>query len=295
MKLLTIFIMVDILFSIIMPSYNSEAYIKRAIDSIIFQTYEKWELIIIDNYSTDLTLEIIQEYNNNKIKVFQIENNGVIAKSRNFGIKKSKGDFVAFLDSDDFWTIDKLEKSSKFMQNGFDFLYHKLKISNESKKIIFSNYVYSTSPGDNIFEKLISNGNFIPNSSVVVRRTLLEEVDYLSEDENLIAAEDYDCWLRISKISKKFFYLNEKLGYYRYSGLGSNNAINRLKNIGFLKNKYFFDFKPIDLPSWLFYLEIRSFYLTGNHEDFNKYFSLFFKMRLTFMNRCKILFMKFFV
>ena len=97
--------------SIILPTYNrASSYLKEAIDSVINQSYMNWELIVIDNNSTDNTIDLVKSYKSNKIFIYQINNNGVIAKSRNLGIEKSSGDYVAFLDSDDFWYKNKLQK-----------------------------------------------------------------------------------------------------------------------------------------------------------------------------------------
>ena len=80
-----------------------EHELKRAVNSVLDQSFKNWELIVIDNFSKDNTKKMIQNFKNSKIKFFQIKNKGIIARSRNFGIKKSKGEYLAFLDSDDFW------------------------------------------------------------------------------------------------------------------------------------------------------------------------------------------------
>ena len=116
-----------ILFSIIIPTYNRENKIKKAIDSVLVQKYKNWEILVIDNYSKDNTKKLVQSYKNKNIKFFKIKNYGVIAKSRNFGISKSKGNFIAFLDSDDVWMKKKLYECNKIIK------------SNPQKK--FANYI----------------------------------------------------------------------------------------------------------------------------------------------------------
>ncbi|HFF5272228.1 TPA: glycosyltransferase family 2 protein, partial [Acinetobacter baumannii] len=105
------------LVSIITPSYNSAKYIGKTIDSVISQTYKKWELIIIDDCSTDSSVEIIKDYENkdNRIKLIQLKENSGAAVARNTGIQLARGRFIAFLDSDDSWLPEKLEKQLKFM------------------------------------------------------------------------------------------------------------------------------------------------------------------------------------
>ena len=127
--------MTDFLVSIVMPSYNSGLYIKKAIDSVMEQTYLQWELIIIDNLSSDNTLKIAKSYQCDKIKIFEINNQGIIAKSRNLGIQKSSGSIIAFLDSDDWWKNNKLAESIKHIQLGNDIVYHPLTIVNKSNSI----------------------------------------------------------------------------------------------------------------------------------------------------------------
>ena len=97
----------EIGFSIIMPNYNS-AYLERAINSVVNQTHDKWELIIIDDFSTNYPENIIKKINNKKITFYKYNNSNNIARSRNIGIKKSKYSWIAFLDADDVWENDKL-------------------------------------------------------------------------------------------------------------------------------------------------------------------------------------------
>mgnify|MGYP001403241210 CR=1 FL=1 len=98
--------------SIIIPTYNCP-FIERSIDSVIEQSFKDWEIIIIDNYSKNKVKEIVRKKNDLRIRYFKFRNNGVIGKSRNYGIKKARFNWVAFLDSDDYWTKDKLLKITK--------------------------------------------------------------------------------------------------------------------------------------------------------------------------------------
>ena len=98
------------LVSIVIPTYNHAEFLRLAIQSIIEQTYDNWEIIIINNYSTDTTVELVEKFKEPRIRLINFNNNGVIATSRNIGIKKSRGEWIAFLDSDDIWYPSKLEK-----------------------------------------------------------------------------------------------------------------------------------------------------------------------------------------
>ena len=201
-------------FSIIMPNYNS-CFLDRAILSVIKQTYRNWELIIIDNYSTNFPEKIISRFNDNRIKFYKFNNQNNIAKSRNFGIKKARYDWIAFLDSDDGWEKNKLSMINKEIQNNNpDFLYHGMYFLPKKlgfiKKIIDDKSKEIKKP---IFNSLIINGNGIANSSAVVKKDLLKEINYLSEDYLKFAWEDYDCWIRCSKKTDNFLYIPKILGY----------------------------------------------------------------------------------
>lgn len=114
------------LVSIIMPSYNTAKYISAAIESILNQTYENWELIIVDDCSTDNTDEILTEYakKDSRIRYYKNEKNSGAAVARNRALRQAKGKWVAFLDSDDLWEKDKLEKQICFMKkNNYHFSY----------------------------------------------------------------------------------------------------------------------------------------------------------------------------
>ena len=120
--------------SIITPSYNSSQYISRTIDSIRFQTYQDWELLIIDDCSTDQSRDIIQHYANQdrRIKLICLKENSGAAVARNTGIKNASGRFIAFLDSDETWHPDKLQKQVNFMlKHDYAFTYTKYHQVNE--------------------------------------------------------------------------------------------------------------------------------------------------------------------
>jgi glycosyltransferase involved in cell wall biosynthesis len=120
--------------SIIIPTYNHASYLGRALRSVINQTYTNWEAIVIDNHSTDNTDQVMSNFKDPRIKYLKINNDGVIAKSRNKGIEIAKGKWVAFLDSDDWWTSDKLKVCLSFANDNVDLIYHDLKIEHDNPK-----------------------------------------------------------------------------------------------------------------------------------------------------------------
>ena len=114
--------MEDKLVSIIMPTYNCAKFIGKTIESVIAQTYENWELIIVDDCSKDNTEEVVSKYKDNRIKYHRLENNSGAAVARTEAMKKARGSYMSFLDSDDLWKKDKLEKQLEFMnKNNYNF------------------------------------------------------------------------------------------------------------------------------------------------------------------------------
>ncbi len=229
--------------SIIIPTYNHGEYIGNCIESIISQTYINWEAIVVNNNSTDNTVEIIKNYNDKRISIINIDNKGIIAKSRNLGIKNAKGDYIAFLDSDDWWYPKKLDVVMA-NKGTADFIYHHLDIYKNGIKTNKKHRVRSLkSP---VFEDLMINANAITNSSVVVKKNILLKAGSLSEDLELKAVEDYDLWLKISRVTNSFLLIPEYLGGYLISGINSSNIslemIDKIdavynKNVGYLNKK----------------------------------------------------------
>ncbi len=129
--------MVDGLVSIIMPSWNTGKFIGESIQSVLNQTYTNWELIIVDDCSTDNTDEIVASFNDERIRYFRNDKNSGAALTRNRAIREAKGEWIAFLDSDDLWMPKKLEYQIKFMQKkDLVFSYHEYeKIDEESKPL----------------------------------------------------------------------------------------------------------------------------------------------------------------
>lgn len=202
-------------FSIIVPTYNHAHFIKRCLDSLVNQTYENWEAIVVNNFSDDNTIEIVKEYTDPRIRLINNANGGVIAVSRNKGISEANGDWICFLDSDDWWYTNKLEVSLKFLKN-FDLVYHNLDkyySLDMSKGKVHGRALY----GD-ITKDLLVNSNGIPNSSAMIRKAVVDDIGFISEDKGLIAVEDSDYWLRASFVTNKFKFIDQSLGAYWIGG-----------------------------------------------------------------------------
>jgi glycosyltransferase involved in cell wall biosynthesis len=218
----------SIRFSVIMPTYNKAAYLAEAIDSVLCQTYSDWELIIVDNFSTDETSKTVNSYSDERIKFFKFSNAGIIAASRNFAISKSVGDVVAFLDSDDLWEPAKLQKAAKVFNEGADFTYHDVHIINEESEV--TGEIRSRSLKKKTFLDLATTGNIIVNSSVCVRSSSLSCVEGISENRVHVGIEDFNTWLKLAAAGFKFVHTPLTLGSYRVHG-GNFSAVSSKPSI----------------------------------------------------------------
>jgi glycosyltransferase involved in cell wall biosynthesis len=201
------------LVSVEMITYNHAKYIGVAIDSVLNQTYENFELIIIDNFSEDNTEEVVRSYADKRIKYFKFRNYGVIAASRNFGVKKSKGEYIAILDSDDKWYPSKLEKTMEVFlrEPDIDLVCHDEYVTSGGKILKTSSYGPYV---DDMYAHLLYQGNCISTSATVVKRKRLVEAGLFSERPDFLTVEDYDLWLKLANLGCKFYFLHEVLGEY---------------------------------------------------------------------------------
>jgi glycosyltransferase involved in cell wall biosynthesis len=206
--------------SVIIPNFNNAEYIKESIDSVLFQTYKDFELIVVDDGSTDNSMEILEEYKS-KIRILRQSNSGV-ASARNLGILESKGSLIAFLDSDDIWTSDKLEKQIMKMETlSLDLVYSggveliDGVISNIYHMPEFSGLVYP------MYKQFPAKAIvLLGGSSVILRKSILSKAGLFS---SLVPAptEDLDFYRRVSLCGFRVGYSDEPLVYYR---IHSKNA-----------------------------------------------------------------------
>lgn len=231
--------------SVIIPSYNCEKYIAETIESVLHQTFDDFEIIIIDG-STDNTKNIIAGYISGypgKIRYFYQYNRGVSA-ARNFGIKESKGDYIAFLDADDTWVPDKLKLQIELMKKypGTAMIFtdgtsfnekgiikhslvrpvnaHQIK-ENFKKRILLTEFNDGTILKCDLFRDLLFE-NYIPTFSVLLTKDCLGKTGYFNE--NLQISEDYELWIRVAQIYP-ILYLNKVTGYYRIRDDGLSGKI----------------------------------------------------------------------
>ena len=284
------------LVTIVIPTYNRKLKLKHAINSILNQTYKRWELIIIDNNSHDGTDELISNLKNPQIKLITINNNGIIAKSRNKGIKSSKGKYIAFLDSDDWWVPEKLQSCVELINSSnrsVDLIYHSLYVSKSRSQSWSLRKIFARQLKTPIFDDLIKNGNPIATSSVLLSSEIIEDVGYFSEDKNLIAAEDYDYWLRISKVTNNFFAISKPLGHW-FHGENTSSPELSLNYLKTLEEKYLITDVNNNLtkkPIWWLYQKGRSLYLKKDWSNSKIYLKQVFLSSSSVMLKLKSIFM----
>ncbi|MDD3846755.1 MAG: glycosyltransferase [Syntrophorhabdaceae bacterium] len=200
------------LFSVVIPTYNHGHFIGRCLSSVLSQSFTDWEAIVVNNFSEDNTIEVVEGFKDERIRLVNFSNEGIIAASRNEGIRLARGEFVAFLDSDDWWYTGKLERVRADAANA-DVIYHDLDIhSVKGKKETAGDWRRQLTPP--VFVDLMVNWNTLPNSGVVVRKAILDQVGGLTEDRVLNTFEDAELWLKISRVTERFVYVREKLGAY---------------------------------------------------------------------------------
>lgn len=206
-----------------MPSYNTGNYIKETIESVLSQTYSNWELIIVDDCSTDNTDSVVAEFTDKRIIYLKNEENSGAAKSRNRAIREAKGKWIAFLDSDDLWESEKLEKQIRFMrENNYYFSYTEYEEIDENSNLLGR---HISGPGK-ISKRGMYNYCWVGCLTVMYDASAVGLIQVADIKKN----NDYAMWLKICKKADCYL-LNETLGKYRRrSGSISNHNYRTLIN-----------------------------------------------------------------
>ena len=210
--------------SIIIPTYNHANFLNKALRSVSSQTFEDWEAIVVNNFSEDDTEEVVKSFNDDRISIINFRNNGLIAASRNHGIKNSNSDIIAFLDSDDSWFPEKLEICYKAITNGADLVCHNENLVKDGK--VLRELSYGPKEKSSYNEMLFS-GNVISTSAVVVKKEHLLEAELFSEQKEHNTAEDYDLWLKLARLEINIEFINNVLGEYLLHESNNSGQVTR--------------------------------------------------------------------
>ncbi len=190
-----------------MPNFNSEKYIKSAINSVLNQTFKKWELIIVDDNSNAQTVKILKNYKNKKIKLIFLKKNKGAAYCRNLAIKNSKGKYLTFLDSDDIWNKKKLSLQYSFMENNqFTFTYTNYELIDSKDKSLG----LVVAPKKFTFNSFIKNTT-IGTSTMMIKRSITQNIRFT----NTLICEDYYYKCKLLKKIGSANLLNCVLSKYR--------------------------------------------------------------------------------
>lgn len=211
--------------SIIMPSYNASRFIAESIKSVLIQTYTNWELIVVDDCSNDNTVQIVEDYikHDNRIKLIKLKSNKGAANARNVALKNANGKYIAFLDSDDLWKKQKLEKQVKFMkENNISFSFTNYRMIDERGEL--TNKIVNCPPQVNY--NLLLKNTTIGCLTVMLDKTKIGDFHFPN-----IKPEDTALWLSILRRGETAYCLREELALYRLvEGSVSSNRLKAAKN-----------------------------------------------------------------
>jgi glycosyltransferase involved in cell wall biosynthesis len=187
------------LVTIVIPTYNRLAFVQQAIASVVAQTYSHWELIIVDDGSSDETANALKSMNDNRIRLLEMNHSGNIAFLRNKGVRAGSGEWLAFLDSDDLWIPQKLEiQLNDLIHNGKRWGYGKFELmNNEMQTIVNKAGIYLPVSGWIVKEVLTTEAS-VNIGTLLLERALFEEAGGFNEDAKLLYREDYELVIRLA-------------------------------------------------------------------------------------------------
>ena len=227
------------LVSIIMPNYNGAKYVQETIKSVLAQTYQNWEILFVDDCSTDNSIEIAERFQDPRIRILKNEKNSGAAVSRNYALREAKGRWVAFLDSDDLWLPQKLEKQIAFMEeNNYSFSYTEYE-EIDQKSVTLRKYV--TGP-DKITKRKMFNYCWVGCLTVMYDR---EKIGLVQINDGIVKRNDYAIWLKVCKKANCYL-LREKLAKYRRR----EGSISHQSKVSLIKYHYFL-FRVGEKKSWV--------------------------------------------
>ena len=267
------------LVSVVIPTWNRAGLIVRAINSVLSQTYSNWELIIVDDGSTDNTDEVVKKFQENDTRIRFIKhekNSGGNSVPKNIGIKNAAGEYIAFLDSDDEYLPEKMEKQinlfnkSEIKNLGFVGC-NNFRINGETSletKILDKG---------NIYEKLLHNYFITTPGIIMIKREVLNKIGKF--DENLKFSNDTDFFIRIAKSGFNFYFVDEPLFKYHEHNSSMTNTFNEDSKIQELLKIY--ERNITDLNSEEFFALAMGSFEKSDYKKSREYFNKSFKLKAT--------------
>jgi len=224
------------LFSVVIPTFNRSGLISKAIQSILEQSVREFEIIVVDNGSTDNTEDVVRSFKDPRIVYHRQKGTGTPAGPRNTGVRLARGKYVSFLDSDDWWYPGKLQAVAQAVREKPDsvLICHSFDFVREADLITVHKHSFPRIRSS-YYEELIAGGNFIGTSAcTVLRETFLLNSGFC-EEEGFVAVEDWDLWIRIAKSSNNFVLIDTSFTAILVHGGNtfriSEDLLRRLQNV----------------------------------------------------------------
>jgi len=229
--------------TVVIPTYNRAELLKRAIRTVLNQTYQDFELIVVDDGSTDNTEEVVRSFNDNKVIYIKHERNKGAPAARNTGIRAARGEYVAFQDSDDEWLPEKLEKQIKAFKTAsteIGLVYTGFWRIEGDKRTFFPSP--NITPKEGAIHDALLKGNFVGTPSTLVKKECFEKAGMF--DEKLPMFEDWELWIRISKCYC-FKYIDEALAisYYNPGSVNEQGSLVLVQTLRLILERHFEDIK----------------------------------------------------
>jgi len=244
-------------FSVIIPTYNQASFLEASLRAVFQQTFKNYEIIVIDNHSSDNTTSLVKRYKK-KIIYKKINNNGIIAKSRNLGIKLAKGKWIAFLDSDDYWSKDKLKITHQLAKKYLPkVICHSEWISYPKNK---KNKIWTYGPyKKNFYRLLLKHGNRLSTSATIVEKNFLRKNKILfDEQKKFITSEDYNFFMDLAHKGANFYFTIKPLGYHFFHKKNaSSNLSKHLKSLETVIKHHVFNVQEFTKNKKLLWREIK--------------------------------------
>jgi glycosyltransferase involved in cell wall biosynthesis len=205
------------LISVVIPVFNRREELRRALESLARQTYQSFEVVVCDDGSSEDIPGVLAAFASQlTIVSLRIPNSGGPARPRNTAISAAAGEWIALLDSDDWWDEGRLDVVRVHLTDSVDLLYHPLRVV-RGPGVVMSperRQVLGESLQGDALRHFALLGNPIPNSAVVVRKSVVQAIGGMLEDRELVAVEDFDTWMRLAESGARFHFLNQVLGSY---------------------------------------------------------------------------------
>lgn len=234
-------------FTIVIATYNHAHLLPACIQSILDQTFTDWEAIVVNNHSTDNTIGVVESYHDNRIRIVPVHNDGILAKSRNVGIKEAKGKWICMLDSDDVWYPRKLELVYNAISEHpeYDVIAHNLMMKNMKNGALVP---MGGSPlKGNIYRELLIHRNLFGQTSLCYKAAFLSSKNLLfDESRDVVTVEDLDFSMRLANEGAIFYRVMEYLGEWRLYGTNLSSSPIHVQNFYKLIHRHVYEIQKFD-------------------------------------------------